>query len=199
MAQEAEKLQYTVPFTIRAPLIPTMPADEPNAGQLNTGTQSQFLAPSGDRKPAAIPAKVRWSSKSRIPQAVYAISAKKVRTPAGSAPPHCPPPRRRCPHRIFKAHEIHPDDDDDWTISEAKGDWDKEKRLRWDRNLMIKEMLLAGISVQYKSSGGSLYPWVVSGDCCRFEPVYDCNDLRVNWDVVFCEVQPYNRFSHTKF
>ena len=115
-------------------------------------------------------------------------------TPAGSAPPHCPPPDRDCPHRIFDAHEIHPDDDNDWTISRANGGWNKEWQLRWDRNVMIKAMLKQGRSVQYKSSGNSLWPWVHSGDCCIFEPAFDCATLIAKHDVVFCEVQPGNRF-----
>ena len=59
---------------------------------------------------------------------------------------------------------------------------------------MIKAMLLEGRSVQYKSTGNSLWPWVHSGDCCIFEPVFDCGTLIAEHDVVFCEVQPGDRF-----
>ena len=39
-----------------------------------------------------------------------------------------------------------------------------------------------------------MWPYVHSGDCCLFEPVYDCSMLREGWDVVFCLVQPSKKY-----
>ena len=47
--------------------------------------------------------------------------------------------------------------------------------------------------MQYKSGGNSLYPRVRSNEVCIFDPVVDPDKLKVN-DIVFCEVQPDNRF-----
>ena len=58
---------------------------------------------------------------------------------------------------------------------------------------MMKHMLQNGQSVQYRSSGNSLRPLVCSGDCCILQPVWN-PALLVQYDVVFCEVQPGNRF-----
>ena len=58
---------------------------------------------------------------------------------------------------------------------------------------MMKKQLQSGKSAQYRSSGNSLYPRVWSGDCCLFEPVFDCKNLKEG-DIVFCEVQRGNRF-----
>ena len=71
-------------------------------------------------------------------------------------------------------------------------------RKREVRNNMIKEQLVLGKSVQYQSSGWSLYPQIHSMDTCIYEAM--CGDERLNQlpvhvdDVVFCEVQPGNRF-----
>ena len=105
-------------------------------------------------------------------------------------------PNREVPRVIFECHEIHPYFDVDWTIPTDKDDWGEEKRRREHRNQLIKEGLLEGKLVQYKSSGWSLYPIVWSGDTCIFEPMRDgmCEDLKMDWDIVFCQVQPSNRF-----
>ena len=87
---------------------------------------------------------------------------------------------------MFRAHEVHPDDDTDWTKVK---DWTQESWLREERNEMIKEQLLKGCSVQYRSSGSSLQPRVYSGDCCLFEPITDHDSLKKD-DIVFCRVQP---------
>ena len=99
-------------------------------------------------------------------------------------------PARECPFRLFDAHEIHPDDDVDWTRSQS---WDEELKRRDLRNRMIKKQLTEGTSVQYRSTGNSLWPKVKSGDCCILEPVLYPDNLKVN-DIVFCEVQWGNRF-----
>ncbi len=59
-------------------------------------------------------------------------------------------PDRKCPFRLFEPHEIHPDDDYDWTITESMGDWDTEIDFRQVRNFMIKECLTKGDSLQYR-------------------------------------------------
>ena len=61
------------------------------------------------------------------------------------------------------------------------------------RNRSIKEELLKHKTVIYRSSGVSLYPRVSSGDQCTFHPVTDPSDVAEN-DIVFCEVQPGDRF-----
>ena len=74
-----------------------------------------------------------------------------------------------------------------------------KRNRREHRNELIKEGLLEGKLVQYKSSGWSLYPIVWSGDTCIFEPMRDgmCEGLKMDWDIVFCQVQPSNRlFAH---
>ena len=92
---------------------------------------------------------------------------------------------------IFGAHEISPEDDIDWTVH--RDDWNEEQRARESRNQQIKARLMAGDSVQYSSTGNSLWPIVCSGDCCMFEPVTAASVLKEN-DVVFCEVQPKGYF-----
>jgi len=57
---------------------------------------------------------------------------------------------------------------------------------------MLREALRKGLTIQYRSSGWSLYPWVHSNDCCVFAPVTDPDQLKVG-DVVFCEVQESKR------
>jgi len=58
---------------------------------------------------------------------------------------------------------------------------------------MCKKQLQEGTHVQYKSGGNSLYPVVHANDSCLFEPVANPEELKVN-DIVFCEVQPGDRF-----
>ena len=58
---------------------------------------------------------------------------------------------------------------------------------------MLKEQLLSGKPVIYRSSGWSLYPRAYSNDQCHFDPVSPPDEVRHN-DVVFCEVQPGDRF-----
>ena len=99
--------------------------------------------------------------------------------PAGSAPLHCP-------IRICEAHEVHP-------VHPGDGDWEQLRR-REVRNALIVSQLKAGRTVQYRSTGWSMWPFVHDGDCCLFEPVFDCSQLRPEWDVVFCLVQPTNLY-----
>ena len=60
-------------------------------------------------------------------------------------------------------------------------------------NWLVRDMLLSGRSVQFRSSGNSLYPMVRSGDVTMWEPVRDHSLLEVG-EVVFCAVQPNSRF-----
>ena len=53
--------------------------------------------------------------------------------------------------------------------------------------------LKRGRDVVYRSSGNSLYPWVVSNDACHFTPVNSDEEVAES-DIVFAEVQPKNRF-----
>ena len=59
--------------------------------------------------------------------------------------------------------------------------------------MMIKEQLLAGKSARYRSSGWSLWPRVHNNDACTYRPVTSDDQVHVD-DIVFCEVQPNNRF-----
>ena len=81
---------------------------------------------------------------------------------------------------IFEAHEIHPKADIGWTIPDDPNDWDEENSRRHVRNLIIKKQLLGGKTVQYTSSGNSLWPWVHSGDCCLIEPCRDASDHKLD-------------------
>ena len=65
--------------------------------------------------------------------------------------------------------------------------------MRLTRNHMMKDLLLSGRSVQYRGSGNSLAPLVRSGDVTMWDPVRDPSTLVVG-DVVFCLVQPGDRF-----
>ena len=96
---------------------------------------------------------------------------------------------------IYQAHEINPKREVDWTIP-TEYDWPEEERLREARNELIKDQLQRGVSVQYRSSGNSLYPYVHSNDICMFEPVLHPETIKLG-DIVFCSVQPNNRcFAH---
>ena len=97
------------------------------------------------------------------------------------------------PVRIFQAHEVHPDDDVDWTQLDGGHGWTVEQRLREMRNHLIKEQLLRGLTVQYKPGGNSMHPYIHTGDTCIFEPVDERTPLGVG-DIVFCQAQPRDYF-----
>ena len=61
------------------------------------------------------------------------------------------------------------------------------------RSDLIKKQLLEGRPVCYRSSGWSLCPRVRSNDQTTYEPVTSADQVQVD-DIVFCEVQPGNRF-----
>ena len=79
----------------------------------------------------------------------------------------------------------------DWTS--CPENFAKELRLRKLRNDMLKEQLLLGKPVVYRSSGWSLWPRVWPNDLCGFDPVTSPDEVRKD-DIVFCQVQPGNRY-----
>ena len=88
-------------------------------------------------------------------------------------------------------HDVNPKKD--WPAYDRKSEWDEEYKERYLRNVMCKTQLQKGWKVEYKSGGNSLSPRVKWNETCLFEPVVDTDKLKVN-DIVFCEVQPGNRF-----
>ena len=103
-----------------------------------------------------------------------------------------PPKPDRVPPLVFNwAHEITPELDVDWTL--CPEDSAKELRLRTVRNEMIKAQLQLGKPVIYRSSGWSLHPRVWPNDLCTYEPVTSADEVHED-DIVFCEVQPGDRF-----
>ena len=111
----------------------------------------------------------------------------------------CPKPTRPVPSVLFSTrNEGSPLGGVGWTLNE---DWSKENKLRWERNVLIKEQLRRGEHVIYRSSGSSMWPRVKSNDLCQFEPFpKDASvekDINVR-DIVFCEVQP-SKFFYAHF
>ena len=100
-------------------------------------------------------------------------------------------PTRLPPFVLDADHEVNPELDVDWTL--CPGNHEKEQRLREVRNKMVKEMLLQGRSVCFRSSGGSLRPYVHSNDRCTYIPVTDPEEVNLN-DIVFCQPQPKDYF-----
>ena len=109
--------------------------------------------------------------------------------PREDPPPNMPPMPKRLPPFVLEPHEVRPELDVDWTLSE---DIAVELRSREIRNDMIKEKLQAGRSIVYRSSGWSLYPTVHANDACTYDPVNNHDEV---WpaDIVFCQVQPNDR------
>ena len=102
-----------------------------------------------------------------------------------------PMPNRLPPFVLNWPHEITPELDVDWTL--CPDDYEKELRLREVRNQMLKEQLQKGKPVIYRSSGWSLWPRVWPNDQCTYAPVTSADDVNMD-DIVFCQVQPGNRF-----
>jgi hypothetical protein len=88
------------------------------------------------------------------------------------------------------AFDVGPQIDFDWTLHE---DWTIELHRREERSRLVKDALQAGHTVVFRSSGGSLWPRVHSGDSCTYAPVNVLSQIGLD-DVVFCAVQPGNRF-----
>ena len=87
-------------------------------------------------------------------------------------------------------HSVGPELDFDWTLH---SDWSIELKRRDERNKLVKAELQNGNTVAFRSSGNSLDPRVCSGDSCTYQPVANAAEIQLN-DIVFCEVQPGNRF-----
>ena len=87
-------------------------------------------------------------------------------------------------------HSVPSDFDFDWTLHKDKT---IELRRRAERNRLVKEALLDGKTVAFRSSGNSFKPLVRSGDRCTYEPVTEPKKLQLH-DIVFCQVQPHDRF-----
>ena len=58
----------------------------------------------------------------------------------------------------------------------------------------MRELLLANIPVQFCSTGWSLHPLIESNEACHLKPVGSNTDDVVPGDIVFCLVQPNNRY-----
>ena len=84
--------------------------------------------------------------------------------------------------------------------------WELELRLRDSRNRLIREYLLEGRSVFYRSSGNSMWPLIQSDDACTFHPIEEvteedgihavqkkASEIGVG-DIVFCQVQPSQQY-----
>ena len=99
-------------------------------------------------------------------------------------------PDRLPPFVLDADHEVNPELDVDWTFCPGN---EKEQRLREVRNKMVKEILLQGKSVCFRSSGGSLRPRVCSNDRCTYVPVTDYSEVGLG-DIVFCQPQPKGYF-----
>ena len=65
--------------------------------------------------------------------------------------------------------------------------------MRTARSNKLKEMLQAGTSIEYRSTGNSLFPPVYAGDRCRFEAVFDHSNLQAG-DIVFGKRQPLDSY-----
>ena len=102
-----------------------------------------------------------------------------------------PKPDRLPPFVLNWSHEITPELNVDWAL--CPEDWATEQRLRAVRNEMIKEQLQLGKPVIFRSSGWSLYPRVWPNDQCTYEPVTSADEVQED-DIVFCQVQPGDRF-----
>ena len=105
--------------------------------------------------------------------------------------PDYPMPDRLPPFVLDADHEVNPKLDVDWTL--CPEDEEKEKRFREVRNEMLKEKLLEGKSVCFRSSGGSLRPRVYSNDRCTYVPVKHHSEVQLD-HIVFCQPQPRGYF-----
>ena len=100
--------------------------------------------------------------------------------------------------------EAAPSFHEDWTrVPGSSRDpelWEKELRLRDSRHRLIREYLVDGRSVFYKSSGNSMWPLVQSDDAITLHPIQavtaddgmpfqkEASEIGVG-DIVFCQVQ----------
>ena len=59
---------------------------------------------------------------------------------------------------------------------------------RAQRDALIKHKLQQGYAVMFRSTGASLSPMIMSGDCCLFHPVSNAYKCIKQHDVVYCSV-----------
>ena len=117
----------------------------------------------------------------------------------------------RLPNLILQSpHEAAPLFHEDWTRVDGSNTdpekWEKEQRLRYERNKMIHEYLVDSRAVFYISSGNSMWPLVQSNDGCSFHPIQAVRDMVGEHavhkeaseigvgDIVFCQVQPSQHY-----
>jgi len=55
-------------------------------------------------------------------------------------------------------------------------------------NAAWKARLQAGETVEFRGGGNSLHPRIKSGECCKYEPVFKHDDIKVK-DIVFCQIK----------
>ena len=95
------------------------------------------------------------------------------------------------PFVLSTPHGVHNEKlDYDWTLASTRTD---ELSRREQRNELIKLQLRHGLHVCYRSSGWSLWPRVKPDDQTTYKPVWSADEVKKD-DIVFCEVQPGDRF-----
>merc|ERR1712008_19470 len=55
-------------------------------------------------------------------------------------------------------------------------------------NAAWKARLQAGETVEFRGGGNSLHPRIKSGECCRYAPVFQHDDIKEK-DIVFCQIK----------
>ena len=100
--------------------------------------------------------------------------------------------------RFSEQHVLHPDNDP-WALLPYDDAWELEMTRREQRDAFIKHKLQHGYSVMFRSTGASLSPQILPGDCCLFHPVRDAHNCIKNKDVVYSTVNCKGRqkiFAH---
>ena len=116
----------------------------------------------------------------------------------GDDPSVLGPLRDRRVYRLYGAFEIHPDEEqDERDFRESVAKWWEGWQERNDNNKFLKAKLQAGMFVMCRMSGGSMLPLVHHKDVCLFEPVLNSDTIKEG-DIVFCEIQPSNKFAAHK-
>ena len=108
------------------------------------------------------------------------------------------------PFVLSSPEEAPPKYHEDWTLVDGAAHdaeaFQKELNLRAERNRLLKDHLLAGMTTWFKSSGDSMWPLVRSGDAILLHPIKavtadggqaglekEESDIGVG-DIVFCEL-----------
>ena len=93
---------------------------------------------------------------------------------------------------------LHPDNDPYKYLPDDEA-WRCEMNRRAQREALIKHKLQQGYSVMFRSTGASLSPQILPGDCCLFHPVWDAHNCINKNDVVYSNVNCKGRqkiFAH---